>query len=1350
MNHKMLCFLTYCLVCINAYADNFRQISSKEGLSNSSITCMLQDSRRFLWVGTFDGLNCYDSKDIHIYKPDINNQNSLSSNVIRNIVETENNYLWISTKQGLNKLSQRNNRIEEYYDEFKDDSRIASDSRGNIFVLGKKGFISLYDKNKRHFVDLPVNSEIESVRTAFFIDPKDTIYITYNGKIERYTVNTDHPDRPIILQHPNFSHPYRIDYAFYDKEQILFIDSLGDLFVSDLEQTVFIRNIHALIEDNGVIDAMIFDGSNILIGFRTSGLFCLRSQMHFEPEKMKINCGVFSLLKDERQNIVWIGTDGQGVYEWTKDNYSFKSITLNQLPVKKERPVRAIVTDAFDNLWFGTKDNGVIRIGKYKNSTDYTPANVEHFTTNEGLSNDAVFALTCSNKKQVMWIGSDGPDLNYYSYSDGKIHTLKKNMATQFSYIHSLLEIGDSALYAGTGNSLLKIFIQRRGNELEAIASKRFNFNVINNQIFNQIFALKMENDSILWIGMRGNGLIRFNTQTEGYRLFTFDENGIAPMNDILCIHQDRNKCLWLGTSYGLIRFQMRPDGSYEYKNYNENSGLPNNTIHGILENSKGELWLSSNTGIMLFDTSKETFRRFNQKTGLKIIEFCDNAYFKNESDGVCFFGGVDGIVEIQQEKNEIKHFVPDIYFTGLRVFNQNYNIHDFEKVKNNKPYIELNHKQNFFTITFVAMDFINGGNSHYSYQLQNFSDVWINTSSNEAQFTNIPPGSYSLKVKYQDGITKGENPVQQIAIVIQPPWYITWYAKVIYTLIAAGLLFLVWLLIKNRYEEKKRNMTRFLDEKYKEELQERKLRFFTNITHEFCMPLTLIYGPCERILNHDGSDSFVKKYAKIIKSNTERLNNLIQEVIDFRRMETGNKICHIQRLNISRLLSEIAESLNELAERNHISFQLLYDQEIIWNTDCDCFLKIINNLVSNAFKYTPTEGQIVVSVNIAENILKLTVYNTGKGIRQEDIPRIFNRYTVLDNIKENAIKELSSRNGLGMAICLSMTELLQGTIEVDSEINKYVRFTVSLPYLEVTEGTGEDRPASTNLLNPSEFIKETESVSDEFQEEFAAPEKGKMRILVIDDNKDLLYMIKETLSAEYTIITASDGEKGLQVLKQSMPDLIITDIMMPHLDGILLTQQLKQNRHTMHIPLIILSAKNMTNDRIEGFESGADAYISKPFDEKYLKTVIKRLIINRKSMEEYYNSSASAYEYSSGQLLEKEDKEFLQAAIGIIHENLDKTEFLPENMAECLNISVRNLYRKLKTLGQPSPKDFIKEQRLIHAAKLLQTSNQTIQEIMYKTGFSNRSHFYNEFSKRHGLKPKEYRTRNKLSDDSL
>lgn len=1348
MKHILLLLLVLCSIINNIYAQNLRQISNRDGLSNSSVTSLYQDDERFLWIGTYDGLHKYNSREIYVYKPDINNQNSLSSNVIRNIIETDSLYLWVSTKWGLNKLSQRNNIIEEYYNEFGENSYMAKDSRDNLYVLSKPDVLSFYSKIEKKFIDLPIHKGIEhNTVSSMLIDMQDTIWINHQGTMERYTVSHRLSENPQIKRHTDFKHPYPIKYAFYHSKKIIFVDSTGSIYCITAQGIKFIKNLGKLINESGEIGAIIFDNNDILIGFKTNGLLRLDASRNYESEKIEINCGVFSLCKDEQQDIIWIGTDGQGVYAWTKDEYTVNSITLNQLPIIKKRPIRAVYTDSQNALWLGTKDNGIIRIKDYENGKEYSSSNVAHFTIQDGLTNNAVFAFAASKAHPFLWIGSDGPNLNYYSYKDNKIHTLINNTHSSIARVHAISETCDSLLWVGSGSTLLRIRLDIRENTIEAKNIRAIYFRVPNRQQYNQIYSIYPENDSILWIGMRGNGIIRLNTQTEDYRLITFNKNGIAPMNDILCIHQDKNKNIWVGSSYGLTKIKLLPNGEYDYKNFNENEGLPNNTIHGIAEDPQGNLWLSSNTGLILFNPQQNTFRNLNHKTGLKVIEFSDNAYFQDYIQNRYFFGGVDGIVWIKNEERKKKKFIPEIHFTKLRIFNQDYNISEFEKNKGDKEAIVLNHDQNFFAISFVAMDYINGESSKYSYKLENFSEVWMDTRSNEAQFTSLAPGEYILKVKYNDGINSDENLIQSIHIIILPPWYQSITAQIIYVLLAIGIGFVIFRYIRWKYEQRKSSISRRLNEKYKEEMYEGKLRFFTNITHEFCTPLTLIYGPCERILHYDKSDGFIKKYAQIIKSNTERLNSLIQEVIDFRRMETGNQICHIQELNISELANEIIESFDELAEQNHIQLETDITPDIIWNSDNSGFTKILNNLISNAFKYTPENGAIRIYLNVNDNKLNLKVYNTGKGISKENIPLIFNRYSILDNIKENSIKGLSSRNGLGLAICQSMIELLQGTIDVESEVNQYAQFIVHLPQLEITDkaATPQEETSQSDLLSNNSGSIAIEDA--DYDKETNQPETT---ILIVDDNKELLWMLKDILSDEYSILTAENGEEGLAMIKQKTPDLIITDIMMPKIDGITLTKQLKSNKHTVHIPLVILSAKNTTDEKIEGIESGADAYIPKPFNTQYLRSIIKQLLKKQEELKQYYNSSASAFEFSGGQLLQNEDKQFLQAAIKVINENMDNTEFGPEELAEAMQTSSRNLYRKFKNLDQLSPKDFIKEQKIGYAAKQLLTTTLTIQEVMYRTGFTNRSHFYKEFAKRYNQTPKEYREANKQKDNSL
>lgn len=1334
--------------CLYSKAYNIRQISSRDGLSNSAVICMLQDKERYLWMGTYDGLNKYNGVDINIYKPDIRNHNSLSGNVIRKMVESKDDYLWIMTKGGLNMYSKKKDQVEAYFSEFQEDCSMSCDSKGNFFLLTQKGVLFNYDFSKREFKKIAVpHFKPTQNWVSLIIDHNDKAWITNNGMIRQYTINRS-DSQTLRLIPGNFKHPQAINSVYYDKGRLIYVDGIGDLFVIKSGKKTYIRNIQSAIAQYGDISSILFDGSDVIIGFRTSGVIRLDHKNKYAVEKFPINCGVFSLLKDDVQNILWIGTDGQGVYAYVQEAYIFKGINLEELPLKTQRPVRAIFSDHNNDLWLGTKGNGIIKIKNYEKATEYDWRNVEHLSQENGLCNNEVFSFEMSRKNNVLWIGSGGPELNYYSFDDKRIHTLKNNSPASFVEVHSLFEESETSLWVATLFSLLKVDIHKTGTAIETRHVQEYEFNIKNKQRFNKIYSICRENDSIMWLAMRGNGAIRFNCKNGSYRLITFDKNGIAPMNDILSIHIDKYKNMWFGSSYGINLLKESADGKFQSNNYNETDGLANNTIHGILENRNGKLWLSSNSGIILFDPAKKSFRKFNQKSGLKVIEFSDNAYYTDQESTKYFFGGIDGVVWIQHEEKKKSNFVPPIYFTKLRILNEDANIDDFFIHKKGENTLQLKHNQNFFTIAFSTNDFIDGANIKFSYMLENFNEVWMNTNSREAQFTNIPPGKYVLKVKYGNEFEK-ENQMASLIIEILPPWYLTVFAKLLYTLAIIYLLYLVYIYSSKKYEAKRVKIAQQLDQKYKEEMYENKLRFFTNITHEFCTPLTLIHTPSERILNYKGSDQFIKKYAYIIKSNTERLNNLIQEIIDFRRMETGNKTCKIERCNINDICGEIREAFSDLVEENSINFNLDISQVITWNSDRSCITTVLNNLVSNAFKYTPVNGIIKITVNIENDELVLRVHNSGKGIREKDISLIFDRYSVLDNVTQNSIKGLSSRNGLGLAICKSMVELLDGEIEIKSEVGKYAEFIVKLPARELektevmhTELQDFQIPSGIKQID-TPFITKNEVNENSYQNPDDRP-----TILIVDDNEDILFVLNDTLSEDYTIVTAKDGNEGLERLTNYMPDLVITDIMMPNQDGISMTKRIKINPHTMHIPLVIISAKSAIDDRIEGIESGADAYISKPFDIQYLKTVVRQLIEKHKKLRDYYNSSASSFDYMNGQLLPKDDRDFIQLAISTIDQNIGNGDFSPEDLADNLRVSLRSLYRRFKDMGLLPPKDFIKKQRIEYSAKLLLSTNLTIHEIMYNAGFTTRSHFHKEFIKRYNLSPTEYRNEEAITLD--
>ena len=1143
----------------------------------------------------------------------------------------------------------------------------------------------------------------------------------------------------------------KILYIFNEKERVYYIDERYRLheYNTATREKRFIQSLRREIQENGAVSSIIRDGDDYLVAFKTNGLIRLRrtpeKRTAYQPERIDIYCGVFSLYKDEQQGVIWIGTDGQGVYMYYRSSFSLRSTTFIDLPFRLQKPVRALLLDQLNTLWIGTKDDGILTIHDFQANGKLGNKKIERHTIgNSALTNNTVYAFAKS-RRNLLWIGGDGPGLCYYSYREKKIKQAPSLSSEPIVYVHSIHEVCDSVLWAATvGSGILKITVAGAGDEPVVKAVKRTTF-IKDELSYNYFFSAYRENDSLLWFGNRGYGIRRLNTRSETFDHLNFYEKDIKTINDILSIHQDRSGNMWFGTSYGAVQLMRYDRDTVAYENYNEIEGLPNNTIHGILEDRHGHLWLSTNNGIAQFNPETKRFRIYSHINGLEVIEFSDGAYYHDKKTGMLFFGGTNGFVCITQDDFADSAFAPPVAFTGLTIDNAECNLFAFMhrekagKDEKETEYLRLKYDQNFFSISFIALDYINGQHYRYFYKLENFSDKWVDAgTSNVVTFTKAPPGEYVLQVKYENG-TCLQNDTYALKIVVLPPWYLTLWAYLLYALIPLALACGAIRLTRKSARSKRTAMLEKLNRQQKEEIYESKLRFFTNITHEFCTPLTLIYGPCTRILAYQKADVYIKKYALLVMKNAERLNSLIQELIEFRRMETGHKACCIENVHLAELARSIAESFTDLSETRNIDYQMRIEGDLCWNSDKSCMTKILTNLLSNAFKYAPDNGKVEIAVHRAHHTLQITVANTGKGIAEKDIPFIFDRYTVLENFEKQTQKGLSSRHGLGLAICHSMVKLLHGEIVVESVPDGQTRFTVTLPRME--PGTPEKQDAYDENM-PA--MQQLGGNLPALESESYAFIKTRSTILVIDDDPEMLWFISEIFKEHYNVIPVRRPETVHDVLLQAQPHLIISDVMMPEVDGVTLMKQIKADKRTVHIPFILLSAKNTVEEQVEGIEAGAEMYLTKPFNVEYLKSVVDRLLQRQDDLKGYFQSPISSFELTNGRYLHREEKLFLEKLTHHIDRHFADPDFSTEQLSSHLGMSTRHLYRKLKKIIPQTPADLIREYRLAIAEKLLIASQLSADEIMYEAGFVNRGSFYHAFSQKFGMTPKNYRTHKK------
>ena len=1330
-------FLTF---SVEAY--NLRQLSSRDGLSNSAILSICQDNERFMWFGSVDGLNVYNGVDIHIFKPDVNIPGSPSGNLIEEVREGEDGIIWINTNHGLNRYNKKTREIE-CYEKFEGKYFWAKTSTNEVFTIHDDNTIDYYDKSNKQFISIYLPNIIKNEIQRIFIDRENILWIVTNRGIIQNVRISFIGGKPHITSAGHFFHTSQIQYAFEDNGRIYFIDSNYFLFETDgiNGKKSFIMNLKKEIEKRGIVSSIIKDYDDFLVAFQTNGLIRLRNtpenELKYRVEPIDIFCGIFSLLKDDVQDILWIGTDGQGVYMYTRDLFSIRSTTFDHLQFSIQKPVRALFMDKNRNLWIGTKDDGILMIEDYNNGNELNKKGINHLTTsNSVLTNNSVYAFGKSNRN-VIWIGGDGPGLNYYSFRDKKMKRLVSQSPEPILYIHSIHEVNDSTLWlASVGAGIFKIILDGTTDEPFIKSVRRFTF-IKDEMPYNYFFTACMENDSTLWFGNRGYGLRRLNLKSETFDEVMFHKKDIQTVNDILSIFTDSKGNIWVGTSFGVLKLLEYDMVTHEvlYENYNEIEGLPNNTIHGILEDESGFLWLSTNGGIVRFDTETNNFQVYNHKSGLNVFEFSDGAYLRDDRTGDLFFGGTNGFITIFPDIHTRKEFDPEIYFTGLKIYENEYNLNDFMKTEKDKEFLELNYNQNFFSISFIALDYLNGQNCKYYYNLENFNNLWIdNGRSNVVTLTNFSQGEYILHVKCNNGDMMSD--IYSLRIVILPPWYQTAWAHTAYTLLFLILLYISVQIVRLRYRHKRESMIEKMNQQQKEEIYESKLRFFTNITHEFSTPLTLIYGPCDRIISYEKSDGFVKKYAHLIMKNTERLNSLIQELIEFRRIETGHKSCVIEQLDITDLARTISESFVELSESKSIIYEIDIKDEIHWNTDKNCFTVILTNLLSNAFKYTPEEGKIILKITTNNNGLEILLTNTGKGIKEKDIPFIFDRYSVLENFEKQTQRGIFSRNGLGLAICHSMVKLLDGEIEVRSIPESYTEFSVTLPFGTIIGNMPSDITEKQQLIISPNLLVDKPVVEIENK----IPVKSKLTVFVIDDDPEMLWFISDILKKQYNVISLENAHSVLETLKTIQPRLIVSDIMMPDMDGISLVKQIKSDRMTSHIPFILLSAKNTSEEQTEGIAAGAEAYIVKPFNVEYFLSVVERLLQRQKDLKDYYQSAISAYEFMDGKFIHKEYKGFFERIVFVIDKNLTNPDFATKQLASELGLSSRHLYRKLRSITEQTPADLIKAYRLTIVEKLLITSRYSVDEIMYKTGFNNRGSFYRIFLQKFGTTPKKYR----------
>ena len=1366
------------LFCTAVRASNLRQISSREGISNNAILSLAQDKHGFIWVGSCDGLRTvlwlagcshacqgcqnpvtWDVKGglpfdeaakeelFEALSPawisgvtfsggdPLHWQNRKETgNLIEEIAVTTDSLFWIRTNYGLDLFDPDSKRVERHAD-FQGMYKIVTRRSDEVLVVTQDNKFSCYDPATRRFSSVQPMPGIDYADILDMqLDDDGALWVFSRKGIFRIPVafpdkNNDRIGIGRPERFPTVSNP---EYAFAENGSGFFIDEKHIFYEFDIRERrlIYIKEMSDEMARMGSVSSIVRDGGDYIVSFYTNGVIRLRTtpeqSVKYATEHINIPCGVFSLLRDARQEIVWIGTDGQGLYQHTRNATAFRSITFNQLPYSLSKPVRALYIDDERTLWVGTKGEGILRIADFYDRKEFTPAHVQQLTAdNSELLDNSVYAFARS-RRNLLWIGTDGEGLNYYSYGDRCIRTLRT--PAPLKYIHALYETSPDTLWVATvGCGVFRVTLGGTASQPSIRGVEQLHFND-ELEIKNFFFTLYPENGSAMWFGNRGGGAVRYDIAGGGSEVFKFDAGRSAIANDIFAIHRSGDGTMWFGTSGGLIEFRR-----------DSTSHVPGirNTVHGILEDRKGDLWLSTNRGLVQYSPHTGYVVTYGYSYGLNTIEYSDGACFADPRTGTLFFGGIDGLVTIEDTGFREQEYNPPMLFRDIRL---NDGIRNIGDMLSRDGVLTLRHGQRIFEITVSALDYVNGSNYSYYSRLDGYNDQWTGASS-QLSFADLPAGTYRLDVRYRNNITGAESPVYSLPIRLKPAWYATAAAKCLYVLL---LLAVVGGVIRHyllRYRRRRAEKLQRLEIRRKEEVYESKMRFFSNITQELSMPLTMISAPCQQILAYRKADPYVLKYAQTIRQNVSKLHDLIYMLHEFRGIRTGqnDESENIELVPVAEIAQSMVETFGEYSQQNSIHCQLDIERNLVWPTDRDGLSTILNTLLSNAFKHTPYNGAVSLTIRSDNGKLLISASNDSVGVNLEDIEAIFDRYRVLDYFERKSERGLSFQGDLRLAICHSIVVRMQGEIKVESTPNAQTTFTVLLPQLKVT---AENAPTADNIVPASkEYGLPLPTVT---RREFPF-DKNRRTVFIVNDNSEIMNFVAELFAADYNIKMPSGKTEMIELLKQMHPDIVICDALSEQSDCLSLIQFIKQGKLTSHIPVILLSTAQQIDERIKGVESGADICLTLPFNVEYLKAVAEQLLRRNRSLKDYYKSSISAFELSDGRMLHQDDKEFIDRMLKIINDNISNTEISTKFIADELGVSIRNLYRRLEGILNQTPTNIIKEYRLTKAEQLLTTTKLSIDEIIYKAGFVNRGTFFKCFSAKYGCTPKVYR-KEKLS----
>lgn len=1341
----------------------FHQLPEKLSLSQSSINCVLQDRDGYIWIGTWSGLIRYDGYSTTVFHSG-HGAGNIKSNKITTIYEDRHGYLWIGTHMGgLFRFDKSTNNFKHYAHHPDSTGSLSNnnvwsiqeDRTGNLWVGTEYG-LNVLDSSTHTFKNFlhqenNSNSLSQNFVTDLFLSSTKELWIATENGLNKLVANASgYTFRKFI---------YRADAGSSNLHNYIY--QVGEMIVKGESSIWFSTKLGLKKLQGDVLENFLVDGKPGSFSFFRSMLTVKETTPYiitgsetglnfFDPvtnkftrflgnydEHVNLSHNTITALYLDRGGVLWVGTK-KGLNKFDTYSNDFESFSTSFFD-----PTKSIITGLSNTsdggYWISTIGGGLFKLnnGKFER--------YRIFEESKNSFTDFVQTLYTDGRGGV-WVGTAGSGVYHFQEKDlkpgvtqiskFKHYDKRTSPALSDDYIMSFEEDAAGNIWVGTwSGGLNRISADGR---VEQIANPLL--------VRAPLVAMHADRTGGLWIATRGSGLYRIDTQNwQKIMEYTHDiknPNSISN-NFINSIYEDRRGTLWIGTEDGLNSLDP---STGKFKPFKIAEGLTSNVIVSILEDNTDKLWIGHWEGLTVIDPANPSFiKNYDKHDRIQGGFFYNNVCFKDPK-GRLLFGGSEGFNIINPTAVVPNPGRPMVSIEGFQIFNKNivYGEELNGRVILEQPLasvkdVVLKHYENSVAFEFTALDYAAPEKTQYAYKLEGFDRDWnyIDASRRYANYTNLNPGDYTFKVKATNHDGEWSERVTQLHLTIRSPWWKTPYAFVVYMVIFMGILYLFRKFVLMRANLMHDLKLERVQRENMEKLNQAKLQFFTNISHEFRTPLTLILGPVQGLLDTEIAGKFVRDQLLMINNNAQRLLRLVNQLLDFRKTESGNLKLEVAEGNIVKFVREIKLSFDALAERMNIDFSFHASAHVIklW-FDRDQFEKILFNLLSNAFKHTPEGGKVSMRVDEMQHDVVIIIEDNGRGIKREHVDSIFETFFSHDEDRHHA------STGIGLALAKSLVEMHHGTIAVESLENEYTRFTIQLAkglsHFDDTEiaheGNDSEDIRNYSLLNEG-AIRLTPEANEKNTEELPS-------MLIVEDNDEVREYVKSIFYGHYTLREASNGQDGLSIAKEEMPDVIISDVMMPVMDGIAFCRQLKTDVKTSHIPVILLTARTSLIFKVEGLENGADDYVTKPFNPKILQLKVQNIVKMRQVMQKLFQNNEVLNIEPKRVVLTSADETFVKQALDSIERNISNSNYAVEDLGKDVGMSRTQLYRKLKAITGQSANEFIRTIRLKRAAQLLEQQQLTVAEVTYEVGFTDLQHFRECFKKLFGVTPSEYAQR--------